>query len=272
MTTPSSSHLSLYHHPCRERLARCTAPPAHSPPLLPSSGCLTQIQTLRIISTQALIDALTAALPPPSLPPLPPSIPIPSPVDHHPEFQRDRYGFISTVDAEEAQEELEMLGTGLGILGWNRQRKLHRGIYKDLYAYSGCVPTVPLMIGMTLQENSKDGEEGRPMLRELGPRSIGLSQATHQELQTHQQRKRARQPGPEARIPDHQGASMEATRVTSSVNKVMAASTIPVSAEENLGDPIDIRVDIIHPEPVAAVAFPAAAIVRTQAQHGEAID
>ncbi|GJU87595.1 putative reverse transcriptase domain-containing protein [Tanacetum coccineum] len=53
--------------------------------------------------------------------------------------------------------------------------------------------------------------------------------------------------------------------------QVMAASTIPVSAEENLGDPIDIRVDVIHPEPVAAVAFPAAAIIRTQAQHGEAI-
>ncbi|GJZ22107.1 hypothetical protein Tco_0559146, partial [Tanacetum coccineum] len=41
---------------------------------------------------------------------------------------------------------------------------------------------------------------------------------------------------------------------------VMAAPTIHVSAEENLGDPIDIRVDIIHPEPVAAVAFPAAAV------------
>ncbi|GJV34581.1 ribonuclease H-like domain-containing protein [Tanacetum coccineum] len=53
--------------------------------------------------------------------------------------------------------------------------------------------------------------------------------------------------------------------------QVMVASTIPVSAEENLGDPIDIRVDIIHLEPVAAVAFPATAIVRTQAQHGEAI-
>ncbi|GJS04427.1 hypothetical protein Tco_0320935 [Tanacetum coccineum] len=52
---------------------------------------------------------------------------------------------------------------------------------------------------------------------------------------------------------------------------VMAASTIPVSAKENLMDPIDIRVDVIHPEPVAAVAFPAAAIIRTQAQHGEAI-
>ncbi|GJY15494.1 hypothetical protein Tco_0385916 [Tanacetum coccineum] len=32
---------------------------------------------------------------------------------------------------------------------------------------------------------------------------------------------------------------------------VMAALTIPVSAEENLGVPIDIRVDIIHLEPVA---------------------
>nr|GEY75329.1 reverse transcriptase domain-containing protein [Tanacetum cinerariifolium] len=39
----------------------------------------------------------------------------------------------------------------------------------------------------------------------------------------------------------------------------------------NLRDPIDIRIDIIHPEPVAAVAFLAAAVVRTQAQHGEAI-
>nr|GEW06079.1 hypothetical protein [Tanacetum cinerariifolium] len=40
----------------------------------------------------------------------------------------------------------------------------------------------------------------------------------------------------------------------------MDAPTIPVSAEENLGDPIDIRVDIIHLEPVAAVAFPAAGV------------
>nr|GEX53912.1 putative reverse transcriptase domain-containing protein [Tanacetum cinerariifolium] len=53
--------------------------------------------------------------------------------------------------------------------------------------------------------------------------------------------------------------------------KVMVAPTIHVSAKENLGDPIDIRVDIIHPKPLAAVAFPAAVIVRTQAQHEEAI-
>ncbi|GKG43319.1 hypothetical protein Tco_0480003, partial [Tanacetum coccineum] len=52
---------------------------------------------------------------------------------------------------------------------------------------------------------------------------------------------------------------------------VMDAPTIPIFAEENLGDPINIRVYIIHPEPVAAIAFPAAAVVRTQGQHGEAI-
>ncbi|GKE39584.1 hypothetical protein Tco_1462989 [Tanacetum coccineum] len=49
--------------------------------LLPLSGCPTQIQTLRIASTQALIDAVTAASPSPPLPPLPPSLYIPPPVD-----------------------------------------------------------------------------------------------------------------------------------------------------------------------------------------------
>ncbi|GKF20555.1 hypothetical protein Tco_0069193, partial [Tanacetum coccineum] len=82
MTTPSPSPpISLSPPSAGERLARYMAPLAHSPPLPPSSGCLTQIQTLRIASTQALIDAVTAALPPPSLPPLPPSLPLPSPVD-----------------------------------------------------------------------------------------------------------------------------------------------------------------------------------------------
>nr|GEZ60178.1 hypothetical protein [Tanacetum cinerariifolium] len=53
--------------------------------------------------------------------------------------------------------------------------------------------------------------------------------------------------------------------------KVVATPAISVSTEENLGDPIDSRMDTIHLEPVAAVAFPAAAVVRTQAQHEEAI-
>nr|GEY22247.1 hypothetical protein [Tanacetum cinerariifolium] len=51
--------------------------------------------------------------------------------------------------------------------------------------------------------------------------------------------------------------------------KVMDAPTLPVSAKKNPGDPIDIRVDIVHPTP--ADVFSAATVVRTLAQHGEAI-
>ncbi|GKF55236.1 hypothetical protein Tco_0165576, partial [Tanacetum coccineum] len=74
--------------PEAERLVRSMAPPTHSSPppmpspLLPSSGCPTKIQILRIASTQALIDAVIVALPSPPLPPLPPSLYIPPPVDH----------------------------------------------------------------------------------------------------------------------------------------------------------------------------------------------
>ncbi|GJX34944.1 hypothetical protein Tco_0246501 [Tanacetum coccineum] len=88
MPTPSSSPpISLSPPSAEDRLARCTAPSAHSSPphvpspLLPSSGYPTQTQTLRIASTQALIDAVTAALPLPPLPPLPLSLYIPPPVD-----------------------------------------------------------------------------------------------------------------------------------------------------------------------------------------------
>ncbi|GKF94364.1 hypothetical protein Tco_0284064, partial [Tanacetum coccineum] len=88
MTTPSPSPpISLSPPSAGERhLARCMAPPAHSSPLpvpsplLPSYRCPTQIQTLRITSTQTLIDAVTATLPSPPLPPLPPSLYIPPPV------------------------------------------------------------------------------------------------------------------------------------------------------------------------------------------------
>ncbi|GKC92332.1 hypothetical protein Tco_1157774, partial [Tanacetum coccineum] len=138
MTTLSPSPpISLSPPSAGERLARCTAPPVHSSPppmpspLLPSSGCPTQIQTLRIASTQALIDAITAALP---SPPLPPPLYIPPPVDHRDDIPESEqpprkrlclstlgsryeieessttrptggqgidYGFVSMIDAEE---------------------------------------------------------------------------------------------------------------------------------------------------------------------------
>ncbi|GKC79566.1 putative reverse transcriptase domain-containing protein [Tanacetum coccineum] len=100
---------------------------------------------------------------------------------------------------------------------------------------------------MTLQETVWIVEEGAYASREAWVHSIGLSQATHQELQTHrdhvyanethiqahqaqlqlqsiliqihhqaellalrEQRRRARQPAPDARIPDHQDASGDA--------------------------------------------------------------
>nr|GEV12311.1 hypothetical protein [Tanacetum cinerariifolium] len=85
MPTPPPSPLSLLSPPsAMARLARCTAPAAcPSPPpvpspLLPSSGCQTQIQALGLAFTQALIDAGTAALP---SPPLPPPLHMPPHVD-----------------------------------------------------------------------------------------------------------------------------------------------------------------------------------------------
>nr|GEU53274.1 DNA helicase [Tanacetum cinerariifolium] len=58
-------------------------------------------------------------------------------------------------------------------------------------------------------------------------------------------------------------------RVVISMTKVMDAPTLLASAEKNLKDPIEIRVDIVHPVP--SDVFPAATVVWTLAQHGEAI-
>ncbi|GKF61010.1 hypothetical protein Tco_0181064, partial [Tanacetum coccineum] len=95
MTTPSPSPpISLSPPSAGKRLTRCTASPAHSSPppvpspLLPSSGCLTQIQTLKISSTQAFVDAVIAALP---SPPLPPSLYIPPPVDRRDDIHESEW-------------------------------------------------------------------------------------------------------------------------------------------------------------------------------------
>ncbi|GKE31738.1 hypothetical protein Tco_1451060 [Tanacetum coccineum] len=233
MTTPSPSPpISLSPPSIGERLARCMALPAHSPPLLLSSGCPTQIQTLRIASTQALIDAVTAAFPSPPLPPLPPSLYIPPPVDRRddiPESEqppRIDYRFVSTVYAEERRQGIRDVGYGI------------RGTWVDP---AEIVPEIaPMTVGEMVEEEAYAS-------REAWAHSIGLSQATHQELQTHhdhvyayethlqayqtqlqlqstliqtqhqaellalrEQQRRARQPGPEARIPDHQDASGDA--------------------------------------------------------------
>ncbi|GJV73873.1 hypothetical protein Tco_1493868 [Tanacetum coccineum] len=153
MTTPSPSPpISLSPPSAGERLARCMALPAHSSPppvpspLLPSPRCPTRIQTLRIASTQALIDAAITALPSPPLPPIPPSLYIPPPVDRRDDVLESKqpprkrsclfalgsryevgesfiarptrgrgvdYGFISTVDAEARQKGISEVGYGI---------------------------------------------------------------------------------------------------------------------------------------------------------------
>ncbi|GJU24960.1 hypothetical protein Tco_1163581 [Tanacetum coccineum] len=152
-TPPPSPPISLSPPFVGERLARCMAPSVHSSPpplvpspLLPSSGCLTQIQTLRITSTQAHVDAVTAALPSPPLSPLPPSLCIPPPVDRRDDIPKSErpprkrsclfalgsryevgesstarptrgreidYGFVSTLDAEERRRGIREVGYGI---------------------------------------------------------------------------------------------------------------------------------------------------------------
>ncbi|GJV43378.1 hypothetical protein Tco_1427914 [Tanacetum coccineum] len=256
MTTPSPSPpVSLSPPSAGERLARCTAPPVPSP-LLPSSGCPTQIQTLRIASTQAFIDTFTAALPSPPLPPLPPSLYVPPPVDHRDEIPESEqpprkrlclstlgsryeigegstarptrgrgidYGFVSTVDAEERRQGIrdveysirdtwvdpaeagpEMAPVTLGEVNIRvtELAELHEHDTQDLYALLEDAQDsrsrisqrvnvdshqVDLLMGdrMTLQETIWMVEEEAYASRQAWAHSIGLSQATHQELQTH---------------------------------------------------------------------------------------
>ncbi|GJR80336.1 hypothetical protein Tco_0151121 [Tanacetum coccineum] len=294
MTTPSPSPpISLSPPSAGERLARCTAPPAHSSPLpmpsplLPSSGCPTQIQTLRIASTQALIDAVTAALPSPPLPPLPPSLYIPPPVDRRddiPESEqpprkrlylstlgskyeigdsstarpiRDRgidYGFVSTIDVEERRQEIRDDGCSIrntwvdsaevvpeiapmAVREVNPRvtelAELYEHDTQDLYALLEDAQDSRSRISQRVDMDSQRVHETRfqmqqaelAALRETDRRRQAqmvetlrvirdmrreMSDMQAELLSLREQQRRARQPGPEARIPDHQDASGDA--------------------------------------------------------------
>ncbi|GKC78667.1 hypothetical protein Tco_1129441, partial [Tanacetum coccineum] len=124
-----------------ERLLAMTTPS----PLPPISLSLPSAGERLARSTQALIDAVTAVLPSPLLPPLLPSLYIPPPVDHMDDIleseqpprkrlcfstlgsryeigesftarptgdRRVDYGFVSTVDAEARQQGISKVGYG----------------------------------------------------------------------------------------------------------------------------------------------------------------
>ncbi|GKE01763.1 hypothetical protein Tco_1389746, partial [Tanacetum coccineum] len=126
MTTLSPSPpVSLSPPSAGEHLVRSMAPPAHSSPLpmplplLPSSGCPTQIQTLRIASTQALIDVVQDDIPESEQPPrkrlylstIGSGYEIGESSTARPTKGRGiDYGFVSTVDAEERRQGIRDVG------------------------------------------------------------------------------------------------------------------------------------------------------------------
>ncbi|GJS12211.1 hypothetical protein Tco_0369007 [Tanacetum coccineum] len=270
MTTPSPSPsppISLSPPSAGERLARCTTPPAHSSPppipspLLPSSGCPTQIQTFRIASTQALIDAVTTALP---SPPLLQSLYIPPPVDRRDDIPESEqpprkrlclstlgsryeigessisrpiggrgvdYGFVSTVDAEarrvtelaelhehdtqdlyalleDAQDRDSIDGGGGGLCFPKGLGSLDRIESGDPSGASD-----PSYMRLAFRQQTKlaalweiDCRRQAQMvetLRVIRDMRREMSDMQAELLALREQQRRARQPGPEARIPDH---------------------------------------------------------------------
>ncbi|GKA76802.1 hypothetical protein Tco_0783263 [Tanacetum coccineum] len=113
------------------------------------------------------------------------------------------YGFVSTLDAEGRRRGSREVGYGI------------RDIWVDP---AKAVPEIaPMTVG---EETILIVEEEAYASREAWAHAIGLSQAVHYELQTHreqaellalrEQRRRARQPTPDARVLDYQDASRDA--------------------------------------------------------------
>ncbi|GJU88444.1 hypothetical protein Tco_1300867 [Tanacetum coccineum] len=196
-----------------ERLARCTTPHAHSPPLPPTSGCLTQIQTLRIASTQALINAGL------------------------PEVEGLIIGFVITVDAEDGDRGLECWVRDYGILGtcklyWRMPRiesrisqRADRDSQRDTPDHSTVQSTLiqtqhqvhETRFHMqqtelaTLRETDRRRQDQMiETLRVIRDMRREMSDMQAELLALREQRRTAGQSGPEARIPDHQEASGDA--------------------------------------------------------------
>ncbi|GKC73748.1 hypothetical protein Tco_1119631 [Tanacetum coccineum] len=180
-----------------KRLLAITTP-SPSPPISLSPPSVGE-RLARITSTQALIDVVTAVL---TSPPLPPSLYIPPPVDCRddiPESEQpprnrlclstlgsryeigesstarptgDQRGILG-VDSANAVPEIAPMTVGDVNTRVTELAELHEHDTQDLYA---------------LLEDAQDMwmvEEEAYASREAWAYSIGLSQATHQELQTH---------------------------------------------------------------------------------------
>ncbi|GJU47034.1 hypothetical protein Tco_1204300 [Tanacetum coccineum] len=145
---------------CWERLARCTAPSAHSSP------------------PPALVDAVTTTLPSPPLPPLLPSLYIPPHVDHR--------------DINPESEQLPRKRSCLFVLGSRyevRESSTARpteGRGVD-YGFVSTLDAEERHEGLESSSETKQIVEEEAYFPEGLAHAIGLSQAAHYELQTHRE-------------------------------------------------------------------------------------
>ncbi|GJZ22044.1 hypothetical protein Tco_0559083 [Tanacetum coccineum] len=182
-----------------ERLLAMPTPPP-SPPISlspPSAG----ERLARIASTQALVDAVTAALPSPLLPPLPPSLYIPPPVDHRDNITESErpprkrsclfalgsryewirkvgYGIRDTwVDPAEAVPEIAHM-----TVREDSRTRISQRVTMDLQR-------IDLLMEDRIahQETILIVEEDAYASREAWAHAIGLSQEAYYELQTHRE-------------------------------------------------------------------------------------
>ncbi|GKF38827.1 hypothetical protein Tco_0118888, partial [Tanacetum coccineum] len=217
-TPPPSPPISLSPPSAGERLARYMTPFAHSSPpvpspLLPSSRCPTQIQTLRIASTQALVDAVTAAL----------SLYVPPPIDRKDDIPESempprKRSYLSTlgprevgygirdnwVDSTEAVSEIAPMTVGEVNTRVIKLAELHEHDMQDLYALleDAQDSRTPISQRVTMDSQRVDllmedriahqetvliVEEKANASQEAWAHSVGLSQAVNYELHTHRE-------------------------------------------------------------------------------------
>nr|GEY38152.1 hypothetical protein [Tanacetum cinerariifolium] len=173
----------------------------------------------RMASTQVLIDAVTAALP---SPPLPPPLYIPSPVDRRDDIPETEIpprkrsclfalGFRDTwVDLEKAVPEIVPMTLGEVNTRVTELAELHEHHTQDLYALledaqdsiytrvsAPCTSDTATVAGYSYSDTAPD------MRREMGDMQAEL-------LALREHPRRARQPGSDAIVPDHQDAPRDA--------------------------------------------------------------
>ncbi|GJZ56027.1 hypothetical protein Tco_0611220 [Tanacetum coccineum] len=156
-----------------ERLLAMTNP-SPSPPISLSPPSVGE-HLARIASTQALIDAVTAALPSPPLPPLPPSLYVPPPVNH-------RDDILESEQPPRKRLYLSTLGSRYEVGESSAARPTRDPAEAVLEIAPMTVGEVDTRVTELAELHEHDTQDLYALLEDAQDR---LSQATHQELQTH---------------------------------------------------------------------------------------